>query len=105
MFPFFQIKNAKELSEELEFKNLKVKDQFGMSHNLNWRLTYTERDFSKVPKFKDIVHGAQILMLNRKISRDLLIDLICEKLMENEKLNTELKLLKNEIHDLKSKLL
>ncbi|KAM9958881.1 hypothetical protein ACTFIW_012471 [Dictyostelium discoideum] len=105
MFRLSEIKDAKELSKQLELQNLQVIDKLGMPHNLNWRLTYTERDFSKVPKFKDIVHGVQILMLERKINRDLLIDIISEKLLENEKLNTELKLLKNEIHDLKSKLL
>ncbi|EAL63160.1 hypothetical protein DDB_G0288601 [Dictyostelium discoideum AX4] len=59
---------------------------------------------SQVLKFKGIVYKVQISELRIKISRDLLMELIFEKLMENAKLNKELELLKNEIHEIKNSL-
>lgn len=105
MLDFFHLKDVDEFFRLLEKKNLQNLDnQIDGPGNLNWRTTYTEKDFSKVPKFRGIIHIVQIRDLGTKIHRDLLYEIMFEKLLDIARLNNESKLLKNEIQDLKTKL-
>ncbi|KAM9974750.1 hypothetical protein ACTFIW_008214 [Dictyostelium discoideum] len=105
MFGFLQIKDIEELFKLLKEKNLHfLGNQIDGPTNLNWRMFYTEKDFSKVPQFRGIIHISQIYGLERSISRKLLNEIISEKLLDIARLDNESKLLKNEIQDLKTKL-